>query len=332
VSGYPVAFVDEAYIHKQGHPGVYLLAAVLAEGEEVDALEAAARSVVTGVDYHSVDLYHRGHVGVIETMLDAVEAHAAWTAVVAHTPLGPSGEIARQTSLRRLLGYLDKQRVRDVLLDVRGDEREWQTARAQGLKMPAINHRDMRSYRHMVTNKEISSRMRLQHVNDRQHPGLWMADAVAWSARRALAADEPQWWLRVSSAATVLEAVSGRELRIEDNRAALPIGEYGPHSPGQSAQAMLLPVQGPHPEYPATQPSRTGPAGRILTQLIAQADNARNSGQLLDEVRELSQRVADLTRQIHDLTAAGPEPEPRGGHPPDPSTARDAGPVEREID
>src|SRR5262249_37045145 len=151
---------------------------------------------------------------------------------------------------RQLLAYLDRQKVRDVLLDVRGNEREWQTARARGLAMPAINHADMRSYRHMVTNKEISPRMRLIHVNDRDHPGLWMADAAAWSARRALAADEPQWWFRIASAATVLDAVTGRELRIESNRAAPPIGDHGPRSPSQSARATLLPAQGPQPDYP----------------------------------------------------------------------------------
>jgi hypothetical protein len=310
---HPVAWVDEAYISKAGHPGVYLLAAVLAEGDEVEAITAAAREGAPEGGYHSTELYHRGHVGDIEAMLDVVAQHAAWTAVVAHAPLGPSGEIARQTSLRQLLTYLDRQRVRDVILDVRGSPQEWQQAREQGLKLPELNHADLRSYRHLVTNKEISPRMRLQHLDDRDQPGLWLADSVAWAARRALNADEPQWWFRVASAATILEASTGKEIRIQDNGAALPTGEYGPHSASPSARTMLLPPQ----EYPqATAGSYDiGRAGAFLADLIGQAAGARASQEpsseralLLEEVRTLSQRIDDLTREVHELRAAGPAP------------------------
>jgi hypothetical protein len=300
---YPVAFVDESFIHPQGHPGYYLLAAVLAEGDEVDTIVQAARSAANGAEFHSADLYRRGHVGAIEDMLDTVERHAAWTAVVAHTPLGPSSEMARQTSLRQLLTYLDKQKIRDVILDTRGSPTDWQEARERGRKVPDIDRLDVRSYRHLVTNREISSHMRLIHLDDREQPGLWMADAVAWAAHRALSVDEPQWWFRIADAATLLEATTGAELLIQDNRAAPPVGEHGPRQTGQSARPVLLPTS---LYAQAADRSHGVRVGQFLGDLLDQAEQARApdiAHQLLAAVQGVTASVTELLEEIRQHSA-----------------------------
>jgi len=349
-----VAFVDEAFIQWRHHPGAYLFAAVILDEDAVAQAADAARAAARGWEFHSTHLYHRGHVGVIESMLDAVEEHAGWTVLVAQTPLAdlsddepqPPGvrrETARQTSLERLLTYLNAQKVRDVVLDTRGGEAEWQLARQEGRRVPEIDRQDIHTYRRLVHRGDISHRMRLIHVDDRTQPVLWMADAVAWSARRALAVDEPQWWARIADVATVLEASTGAELRIEDNRAAPPDGERGPHDVSQSAHPMLLPAQGPLPGYdPGPDVGDTvGAAGVILTHLLRQADDARaglhplraeQQRRLLAEMRALAERVDDLTRQIQDLRAARPATDlsaSDGADVPSPSPHPEA---EREIE
>ncbi|WP_344612125.1 hypothetical protein [Dactylosporangium salmoneum] len=70
----------------------------------------------------------------------------------------------------------------------------------------------------MAADRKISHRMRLIHRDDRTEPGLWLADAVAWSARWALAADEPQWFNRVVDATTVYEAATGQLLVLNSDR------------------------------------------------------------------------------------------------------------------
>jgi hypothetical protein len=314
VSSHPAAFVDESFIDKTGHPGFYLLAAVIVEADNLNTLIAAARTAAAGEEFHTTQAHHRGHHRTIEDMLDTIEHHAAWTTVIAHAPLGPSKEVARQTGLRQLLTHLDKQRVRDVVLDTRGGPSDWQDAWDKGHKRPDIDHRDLRTYRHMVANREISSRLRLLHVDDRDQPGLWLADVAAWAAHRTLNADEPQWWLRIADAATVMEAVTGTELQLISNRAAPPIGERGPHAPGQSAQAVLSPAayrrSGPagHPPTPGTR----------LTHLIEQADRARDGPnvphQILAAVREVTTSVNELLDALRS-----------GANPIQPATRRSPG-------
>lgn len=317
----PVAFVDETYIQVRGHPGIYLLAAVLAERADVADLEAAARIAARGFAYHSTQLHHHGHVGVIEDMLDVVATQAAWSAIVATTPITAGNEIARQHSMQRLLTYLNQQKVSDVVLDVRGDQRQWQDAHERGMKMPEPNYRDLRTYRHMVRGGEISSRMRLTHVNDRDQPGLWLADAVAWAARRALAVDEPQWWNRIADAATVLDSVTGRELLIESDGAALPDGERGPHERAQwdaaiPAQPMLSPLSYGEPGAVGHSLS----VGVYLSHLLDQVRMVRSptaaipsevTRELLATVRALAADVAELREAIDHGTRTAPGTRPR---------------------
>ncbi len=309
-STYPVAWVDERVIHRGGgDPGVYLLAAVIAEGSDVDAIRQAARDASPTGQYHTWRMHHHGHPGTIETMLDVVEERAAWSVVVAHTPTGSAIESARQSCLRQLLTYLDRQKVRDVILDMRSfGKADWDDARQRGLAMPKVNYRDLRTYRHLVTNKEISARMRIQHVpyeSPNPEYGLWLADAVVWAAGRAVFANEPQWWFRVADAATILDAVTGREMIIESFGAALPKavqGEFGPHSWSPSARAMLQQA------YPSGGGYDMRHVGPYYAELLRQAVQARlaastlgHGGSQLASVHELEERIDALARVVRGM-------------------------------
>ncbi|MFI6129454.1 hypothetical protein [Micromonospora sp. NPDC051141] len=314
---YPTAFVDESWLQQRGSPGAYLMAAVIIDQDDVPAAEAAA-TAAAGIHgaYHSTALYHRGHVGTIEAMLDVVAEHAGWSVVSAQVPLNagnrdlpPSGpqrvrshledqrEHARQVSLERLLRYLNTQRVRDVYLESRASPAEWQQARDAGGRLPHTDRNDIRAYRRLLDQGAISHRMRLIHVDGRNDPGLWMADAVAWSAGRAIRADEPQWFNRVTEVATIIEATTGTELRLNERGAAPPDGDRDPHNLSQSAQAMSsLTVYAATPE-----PHQTG---AILDSLVAQAEQARTpaSDQLTREVlgyvRHIAERVDQLSKTV----------------------------------
>lgn len=315
MADHPVAFVDEAFIHpQQGGPGAYLFAAVLIDSDEVQRAITSAHHAARGSIYHSTTMYHRGHVGIIEDMLDTVERHAGWTVVAVQAPMDRNLEANRQATLERLLAYLNAQRVRDVILDTRADAADWQQVRIEGRRVPDIDRRDLRTYRRLVHDHVVSHRMRLIHADDRTQPALWMADAVAWSVRRALATDEPQWWLRISDVATVLDAQTGSELRLEHNRAAPPAGERDPHNKSQSAQAMLL-----SPSAYRNPPHEGGLLASLIDQAAIARAPQRDAGpgleqELLSQVRRLAAQVghlADEIRHLHDQPATHPPGIPK---------------------
>ncbi|MBQ1052473.1 hypothetical protein KBX50_28985 [Micromonospora sp. C51] len=317
---HPIAYVDESWLQQRGSPGAYLMSAVLIEQDDVAVAIDAARAAAHDHDYHSSVLYHRGHVGIIEEMLDVVSEHAGWSVISVHTPLrhgSPEpppettpriarflerqGEHARQISLERLLRHLNTHRVRDVILESRASDDEWRLARNSGTRVPATDRSDVRAYRRLLDQRAISHRMRLVHVKDRTHPGLWMADAVAWSAGRALRSDEPQWWNRIVDVATILEATTGTELRLNERRAAPPDGEHDPHNLSQRAQAVSSPSVYNDPDQPTQ-------AGNILTNLIAQAEQARMSTgeqlarEVLRQLRDIADRVDELSDTVGRIT------------------------------
>ncbi|MEV4830620.1 hypothetical protein AB0K25_20155 [Micromonospora sp. NPDC049257] len=333
---HPTAFVDESWLQQRGSPGAYLMAAVIIDQDDVAAAEAAA-SAAAGIHdgYHSSVLYHRGHVGTIEAMLDVVSGHAGWSVVSAQVPLNagtrdlPSHspqharshlesqrEHARQVSLERLLRYLNSQRVRDVYLESRASPAEWQQARDAGSRLPSTDRNDIRAYRRLLDQGTISHRMRLIHVDGRNDPGLWMADAVAWSAGRAIRADEPQWWNRIADVATVIEATTGAELRLNERGAAPPDGERDPHNLSQRAQTMFSPTA-----YSAS--PETHHVGAILQSLVAQADQARTpaSDQLTREVLGYVQHIAERVEQLSETVNQMLPPASASGAAPNPTAA-----------
>ncbi|MEV0132646.1 hypothetical protein AB0H83_29820 [Dactylosporangium sp. NPDC050688] len=323
----PTAYVDEAYIQQPGHPGVYLLAAVLVESDEIDAIGEAARVAARGEPFHATQLHHRGHARQIEDMLDVVSQYASWSIVVAHTPISQGNELARQTAMQRLLRELHGSRVSDVILDVRGNPVEWDAAAAKGLPMPEINYRDRDTYRSLAAGKQISHRMRLIHRDDRLEPGLWLADVVAWSARRTLAADEPQWFNRVVDATTVYEAATGQLLVLNSEGAAPPDGDRGSHRQAQRGPETAAQPMFPLP-YPGADAGGQYPRmGTFMTSVHVQAQQARHpagaapsdvAARLLRQNEQIAADIAEIRRALATPPATSPVPGP----PPALSTDR----------
>jgi len=314
MTGYPVAFADEAFINLRNHPGVYLFAGIVVDSDDLSTVMDAARQASGDQGpFHATDLYHRGHITPIEDMLDAIQAHAGWTFLVAQAPITGTQEHARQAAFTRLLHQLNDQKVRDVVVDTRASQRERVQTQLEGRKVTATDLPDVTTYRNLVRTQQISARMRLLHVDDRQQPGLWMADAAAWSFQRALAYDEPQWFSRITEISSIIDARTGGELSLDSNRAAPPSGERGPEHLSQSAQASLLTSR----FYTLTggTTNRTLGPGQLFTSLLHQAEAAHSRDlqqQVLRQVAELNRGVAELTAAIHQSAGASPPDIPTG--------------------
>jgi hypothetical protein len=323
VTSHPVAFVDETLIHRAGHPGAYLFAAVLVDpGELPLVVDAARQAAAHHEQFHATDLYRRGHIQPIEDMLDTTETHAGWTLMVAQTPLGNHKEPARQAALAQLLRQLDAQRVRDVVLDTRASPREQRDTQMQGRKVNLSDRPDITTYQELVRSKQINHRMRLQHVDDRYQPALWLADVTAWAFQRALVFDEPHWWSRVADVATIHDAATGKELALRDGRTALPTGERDPRELSPSAQNPL-PRQSFYTLNGGTTNRTQGP-GLYFLDLLAQSLQARRTdiSPLASGIRTLAENIEavaaaiDNTISRHDTpSSSAARPHPASGHP-----------------
>lgn len=273
MSSHPVAFVDEAFIRLRQHPGAYLFAAVLVDADDLaDTIDAARQAAGPHEEFHASDLYRRGHIQPIEDMLDTTEAHAGWTLMVAQAPLGEHQEAARQAALTQLLRQLNDQKVRDVVLDTRASPREQLDTQLQGRKVNPSDLPDITTYRRLVRGQQINARMRLQHVDDRHQPALWLPDVTAWAFQRALVFDEPQWWSRVAGVATIHDAATGRELSLTHDRTAPPTGERGPQTLSPSAQNSLSSTSFYTLNGGTT--NRTQGPGHLYNALLAQVTEA----------------------------------------------------------
>ncbi|MEV6851678.1 hypothetical protein [Actinoplanes sp. NPDC051411] len=313
MSGHPVAFVDETFIRLRQHPGAYLFAAVLVDADDLpDVIDAARQAAGHHGEFHASDLYRRGHIQPIEDMLDTTEAHAGWTLMVAQAPLGEHQEVARQAALTQLLRQLNDQKVRDVVLDTRASPREQLDTQLQGRKVNPSDLPDITTYRRLVRGQHINARMRLQHVDDRHQPALWLPDVTAWAFQRALVFDEPQWWSRVAGVATIHDAATGRELSLTNDRTAPPTGEHGPQILSPSAQNSLSSTSF-YTLNGGTTNRAQGP-GHLYNALLTQAIDARTAPQntsLATSIAELAANIDRLATTIDAATSHGSQQDLR---------------------
>jgi hypothetical protein len=299
MTAHPVAFVDEAFIRLHQHPGAYLFAAVLVDADDLpDVIDAARQAAGPHEEFHASDLYRRGHIQPIEDMLDTTEAHAGWTLMIAQAPLGEHQEAARQAALTQLLRQLNDQKVRDVVLDTRASPREQLDTQLQGRKVNPSDLPDITTYRRLVRGQQINARMRLQHVDDRHQPALWLPDVTAWAFQRALVFDEPQWWSRIASVATIHDAATGRELSLTNDRTAPPTGERGPQIQSPSAQNSLSSTSFYTLNGGTT--NRTQGPGHLYNALLTQAIAASSTS----PASSLQASIAALSANVDRLTTA----------------------------
>jgi hypothetical protein len=313
MADYRLAFVDETVIERRNRTGVYLFAGVVIDGADLPDTITAVREATGNNSFHATDLYRRGFHSRITSLLDTITEHAGWTFYVAQ-PIGPRDrEQSRQQALSRLLHQLDEQKVHDVIADTRAGPDEQAQTQREGRKVTVADTPDIDTYKRLVRSRQINARMRMLHRDDRQHPGLWMADAAAWALQRAVAHDDPQWWSRITDTATIIDAHTGRGLTVESNRAAPPqpaSGERGPEHLSQSAQASLLsPSSYPQNHSPSNrQTAPSHPLASLLRQIEAAAtDNTRQ--QMLHSIRGLNRAITAVAEAV-DATAQTPPSRP----------------------
>jgi hypothetical protein len=283
MSRHLIAFIDESFVQHPNHPGAYLLAAVVIDQDHLAEAFAAGRQAATRDGYHSRPLHQRGHITPIEDMLDVVEQHATSAMLTIQLPLSDE-EHARQSALSRMLQELSKQQVRDVFLDTRATAEERIQASVEGRKIPLSNRPDIGTYRTLVRDGAISSRMRLTHITQHDQPGLWMADALAWAAHRALYFSEPQWWSRVTSVSTVIDAISGARVSLDPPAMAPGTATQRFHTLNGGTTHIGL---GPSPLYQSVQQQIT--TGRA--QAAAAAALSRQLAVLHNQAATLAQSV-----------------------------------------
>jgi hypothetical protein len=318
MADYRIAFVDETVIERRNRTGVYLFAGVVIDGTDLPGTITAVRQATGNNSFHATDLYRRGFHSRITSLLDTITEHAGWTFYVAQ-PIGPRDrEQSRQQALVRLLHQLDEQKVHDVIADTRAGPDEQAQTQREGRKVTVADTPDIDTYKRLVRSRQINSRMRMLHRDDRQQPGLWMADAAAWALQRAVAHDDPQWWSRITDTATIVDAHTGRELTVESNRAAPPqpaSGEHGPEHLSQSAQASLLsPPSYPQNHSPSNrQTAPSHPLASLLRQIEAAATH-HTQQQMLRSIRSLNRvitTVADAVEASTQSSSSRPAPATR---------------------
>jgi hypothetical protein len=335
MADYRLAFVDETVIERRNRTGVYLFAGVVIDGADLPDTITAVRQATGNNSFHATDLYRRGFHSRITSLLDTITEHAGWTFYVAQ-PIGPrEREQSRQQALGRLLHQLDEQKVHDVIADTRASPEEQAQTQREGRKVTVADAPDIDTYKRLVRSRQINARMRMLHRDDRQHPGLWMADAAAWALQRAVAHDDPQWWSRITDTATIIDAHTGRELTVESNRAAPPqpaSGERGPERLSQSAQASLLSTPPyPQPQRPANhQTAPIHPLANLLRQIEAAATH-HTQQQMLRSIRGLNRVITAVADAVDASTQSMPPTPAPAPRTPDAGPEPSAAAVDTEL-
>lgn len=181
----PVAFLDESYDYTRdgSREPLYVLAAVLIDGDEVDAARRRAQALVSpAVGYHTTELARAGKIDKVHAMLNHVRNDAGWSVVAIQSPYSGHAELARQRCLRQLLVDLSGRKVARAILDSRIQPR------ASDPRM--LDKQDERTARELRSAGSISRHLSINHATDRVEPLLWLPDGVAWAVRRAMVADD----------------------------------------------------------------------------------------------------------------------------------------------
>ncbi|MBO3736642.1 hypothetical protein [Actinoplanes flavus] len=335
MADYRLAFVDETVIERRNRTGVYLFAGVVIDGAGLPDTITAVRQATGNNSFHATDLYRRGFHSRITALLDTITEHAGWTFYVAQ-PIGPRDrEQSRQQALVRMLHQLDEQKVHDVIADTRAGPDEQAQTQREGRKVTVADTPDIDTYKRLVRSRQISARMRMLHRDDRQQPGLWMADAAAWALQRAVAHDDPRWWARITDTATIIDAHTGRELTVTSNRAAPPqptSGERGPEHLSQSAQASLLSRPSyPQSRSPANQPTAPiHPLAGLLRQIEAAATH-HSQQQMLRSIRGLNRVITAVADAVDASTQSPASRSAPASQTPDSEPEASAPAVDTEL-
>ena len=183
----PVAFLDESYDYTRdgSREPLYVLAAVIIDGHDVDAARHRARQLIApATGYHTSELARAGQIDKVHQMLEHVRDDGGWTVVAVQSPFSGHANEARQECLRELLIDLSGRKVTRAVLDSRYQPR--------GRDPRKLDKQDARTAQRLRSAGEVDRHLSITHATDATEPLLWLPDGVAWSVRRAMVADDEQ--------------------------------------------------------------------------------------------------------------------------------------------
>jgi len=195
------AFIDETTRgpNERNGPGYYQLTAALIDGAGVMALRAAT-SALAPTGFHASELASQGQQSAVIDMLEHVAAaQECWSLVAATYAYRTNGqqETARQSCLRLLLGEIDRQKIREVVLDSR------EVAAERKVDPQRRNKRDLATLVELRRSGAVSRNMTMRHVHDSQESLLWLPDAVGWAFRQQELRADDTYFKLVAGVTTV---------------------------------------------------------------------------------------------------------------------------------
>lgn len=164
------AWVDESMrAARDGKDGLYLLAAVVADPGECDAVREGLVSLLLR---GALRLHWRDETEMRRCKIAAlIGSHDLAHVVVVGAPINHRRqERARAQCLERLLYELDQLGVSDVWLETRHS---------------ALNERDLRLVEALRGKRSVSLGIRVEFARPKEEPMLWVPDAVAGAVNAA---------------------------------------------------------------------------------------------------------------------------------------------------
>ncbi len=186
------AFIDESYSPPSQASPAYVMSAVIVHGDAVQLRREMRRLIAPADSFHTTELAHAGDLGLLHTVLDWIVAQQSVSLVVARMPYKVAEE-ARASCLGRLAVEVAKHHVTHVVIDSR--------RHPFGKDPGALDRRDARTLSALVSSGQLPRGFQARHYTDSGEPLLWLADAVAWIARRHVTGADTQWAPRMQHVA-----------------------------------------------------------------------------------------------------------------------------------
>jgi hypothetical protein len=178
------AFIDESYSPRDQPSPAYVMSAVIVVGDPVVLRRELRALIAPATSFHATELARDGDVDLLIEVLDWIVAKGYVSLVVAQMPYAYTEE-AREACLRQLVRELCARGVSQAVLDSR--------RHPFGSDPGAADRADAKVIADLTRAGQIPRGFTARHFSDSAEPLLWLADAVAWIARRHLTAADARW-------------------------------------------------------------------------------------------------------------------------------------------
>ena len=146
--------------------------------------------IAPATSFHATELARSGDLTVLHAVLDWIVAQESVSLVVSRMPYKHAEE-ARAACLGRLAMEVAKQQVTQVVIDSR--------RHPFGKDPASLDRKDAQTLSALVSCGKLPRGFQAKHYTDSGEPLLWLADAVAWIARRHLTGADSSWATRMKS-------------------------------------------------------------------------------------------------------------------------------------